>query len=60
MLLKKFTHRSRIGLSEGTKKKMFEYPRAAPNGEQMGFVEVMGLNDDGLIQFHRDSEVSKY
>ncbi|HYT18953.1 MAG TPA: nuclear transport factor 2 family protein [Candidatus Polarisedimenticolia bacterium] len=31
---------------------MWEYPRAAPNGEQMDFVEVMEI-EDGLIQHHR-------
>jgi ketosteroid isomerase-like protein len=30
---------------------VFEYPRAAPDGEQMDFVEVMQLKD-GLIQYH--------
>ena len=32
---------------------MWEYPRITPHGEQMDFVEVMELNDDGLIQYHR-------
>ncbi len=32
---------------------MWEYPREAPNGEQMDFVEVMELNDAGLIQHHK-------
>ena len=40
-------------LTDGKKKMMFEYPRAAPKGEQMDFVEVMELNDDGLIQYRR-------
>lgn len=40
-------------LSDGKNKLMFEYPRAAPKGEQMDFVEVMELNDDGLIQYHK-------
>jgi hypothetical protein len=31
---------------------MWEYPRAAPQGEQMDFVEVMEPKD-GLIQHHR-------
>jgi len=31
---------------------MWEYPRVAPNGEQMDFVEVMEL-ENGLIQCHR-------
>jgi hypothetical protein len=34
-------------------KLMWEYPRAAPNGDQIDFVEVMELNDHGLIQNHR-------
>jgi hypothetical protein len=32
---------------------IWEYPRNAPGGEQMDFVESMELNDDGLIQRHR-------
>src|SRR5215469_6719462 len=40
-------------LSDGNRKMMFEYPRSAPKGEQMDFVEVMELNDDGLIQYHK-------
>jgi hypothetical protein len=40
-------------LSDGKNKMMFEYPRAAPEDEQMDFVEVMELNDDGLIQYHK-------
>lgn len=40
-------------LSDGKKKLMFEYPRMSPKGEQMDFVEVMELNDDGLIQYHK-------
>ena len=31
---------------------MWEYPRAAPDGEQMDFVEVMEI-DGGLIRHHR-------
>ena len=31
---------------------IFEYPRNAPNGEQMDFVEVMHI-EDGLIQYHK-------
>ncbi len=31
---------------------MFEYPRIAPDGEQMDFIEVMDV-DDGLIRAHR-------
>jgi len=44
-------HRSGY-LTDG-KKLMWEYPRAGPKGDQMDFVEVMELNDDGLIQHHR-------
>jgi len=36
-------------MSDGTRKMMFEYPRATPEGEQMDFVEVIEFNDDGLI-----------
>jgi hypothetical protein len=31
---------------------VFEYPRAAPGGEQMDFVEVMDIAG-GLIQYHK-------
>ena len=31
---------------------IWEYPRNAPKGEQMDFVEAMDLNDEGLIQRH--------
>ncbi len=31
---------------------IFEYPRLAPNGEQMDFMEVMDI-EDGLITYHR-------
>ncbi len=31
---------------------VFEYPRNAPTGEQMDFVEVMHI-EDGLIQNHK-------
>jgi SnoaL-like domain len=34
---------------------IWEYPRATPDGEQMDFVEVMELDDAGLIQYHRVS-----
>lgn len=40
-------------LTDGRKKMIFEYPRAAPEGEQMDFVEVIELYDDGLIQYHK-------
>jgi len=32
---------------------MWEYPRETPSGDQMDFVEVMEINDAGLIQKHR-------
>ena len=32
---------------------MWEYPRLTPQGEQMDFIEVMELNNEGLIQYHR-------
>ena len=40
-------------LTDGKKTMTFEYPRSAPKGEQMDFVEVIELNDDGLIQYHK-------
>lgn len=43
----------RTGYFTDGKMLMWEYPRATPNGEQMDFVEVMELNDAGLIQHHR-------
>jgi ketosteroid isomerase-like protein len=43
----------RTGYLTDGKELMWEYPRAAPKGDQMDFVEVMELNDDGLIQRHR-------
>jgi SnoaL-like domain len=42
----------RTGYLTDGKRLIWEYPRAAPNGEQMDFVEAMELNDDGLIQRH--------
>jgi ketosteroid isomerase-like protein len=39
-------------LTDGSRMMIFEYPRDAPNGEQMDFVEVMEISD-GLIQRHR-------
>jgi hypothetical protein len=39
-------------LTDG-KRFMWEYPRKTPKGDQMDFVEVMELNDEGLIQYHR-------
>src|SRR5262245_39669056 len=34
-------------------KLVWEYPRETPDGEQMDFVEVMEIDDQGLIQHHR-------
>lgn len=42
----------RTGYLTDGKKLMWEYPRAAPKNDQMDFVEVMELNDDGLIKRH--------
>ncbi|MCV7402421.1 nuclear transport factor 2 family protein [Mycobacterium fragae] len=38
-------------LTDGERTMIFEYPRHAPDGEQMDFVEVMEIVD-GLIQRH--------
>jgi hypothetical protein len=38
-------------LTDGERTMIFEYPRDAPEGEQMDFVEVMELAE-GLIQRH--------
>lgn len=38
-------------LTDGSRTMIFEYPRDAPDGEQMDFVEVMEIAD-GLIQRH--------
>jgi len=40
-------------LTDGKKKMMFEYFRSTSRGEQMDFVEVIELNDNGLIQYHK-------
>jgi len=40
-------------LTDGKNRMVFEYPHESPEGEQMDFVEVMELNEDGLIQHHR-------
>jgi hypothetical protein len=45
--------RYRTGYFTDGRKLMWEYPRQTPQGDQMDFVEVMKLNDDGLIQHHR-------
>ncbi len=43
----------RTGYLSNKNQVMWEYPRNTPDGEQMDFVEIMDLNDDGLIQYHR-------
>jgi hypothetical protein len=42
----------RTGYLTDGKRLIFEYPRSAPNGEQMDFVESMEINEQGLIQRH--------
>jgi hypothetical protein len=42
----------RTGYLTDGKRLIWEYPRAAPNAEQMDFVEAMEVNEDGLIQRH--------
>jgi hypothetical protein len=42
----------RTGYLTDGKRLIWEYPRAAPNGDQMDFVEAMEVNDDGLIRRH--------
>jgi hypothetical protein len=42
----------RTGFFTDGKHLIWEYPREAPDGEQMDFVEAMVLNDKGLIQRH--------
>ena len=44
--------RFRSGFFTDGRTLMWEYPRAAPDGEQMDFVEVMEI-DAGLIRHHR-------
>jgi ketosteroid isomerase-like protein len=43
----------RTGYLTDGKRLIWEYPREAPDGEQMDFVEAMELNEQGLIQRHR-------
>jgi ketosteroid isomerase-like protein len=45
------TYYRRGFLTDGKRTIIFEYPRDAPDGEQMDFVEVMEIAD-GLIQRH--------
>ena len=42
----------RTGYLTDGKRLIWEYPRDAPHGEQMDFVEAMDLNDEGLIRRH--------
>jgi SnoaL-like domain len=42
----------RTGYLTDGKRLIWEYPRNAPAGEQMDFVEAMDINDEGLIQRH--------
>lgn len=42
----------RTGYLTDGRRLIWEYPRAAPDGEQMDFGEAMELNRDGLIQRH--------
>jgi hypothetical protein len=43
----------RTGYLTDGRKLMWEYPRERVQGDQMDFVEVMELNENGLIQHHR-------
>jgi hypothetical protein len=40
-------------LTDGKRKFMWEYPRSTPQGDQMDFAEVMELNEEGRIGYHR-------
>lgn len=40
-------------LTDGKRKFMWEYPRSTPDGDQMDFAEVMELNDEDKISYHR-------
>lgn len=44
--------RYRTGFFTDGRKLMWEYPRATPDGDQMDFVEVMEIDDEGLIARH--------
>jgi ketosteroid isomerase-like protein len=44
--------RHRTGFLTDGRTLMWEYPRSAPDGEQMDFAEVMEI-EDGLIRHHR-------
>jgi steroid Delta-isomerase len=45
-------HRSDVWLTDGNRLLVWEYPRDAPDGDQVDLVEVMEVAD-GLIQHHR-------
>jgi hypothetical protein len=45
-------HYFRRGFFTDGRQLIWEYPREAPDGEQMDFVESMTLNEKGLIQRH--------
>lgn len=45
-------HRTGRWLTDGERMLVWEYPRAAPDGDQVDLVEVMEVID-GLIQHHR-------
>ncbi len=45
-------HRTGRWLTDGERLLVWEYPRAAPDGDQVDLVEVMEVAD-GLIQHHR-------
>jgi hypothetical protein len=45
-------HYFRKGFFTDGRQLIWEYPREAPDGGQMDFVEAMTLNDKGLIQRH--------
>jgi SnoaL-like domain len=45
--------RHRAGFFSDGRTITWEYPRMSPEGDQMDLVEVMKINDDGLIQHHR-------
>ncbi len=42
----------RAGYLTDGRRLIWEYPRSAPKGDQMDFVEAMDLDDEGLIQRH--------
>ena len=43
----------RTGYFSNDHQVIWEYPRLTPHGEQMDFVEVLDLNEEGLICYHR-------